>query len=291
MPTKLRLTQKRQAHVDRRQPEKLKGSPLNYNVALQDKYAKELVSLVKQMTQQTMRDIKRLYGHADLKEYFATDAMAMDVTPAGQAKMLTNQLTAKFNDLFGRKAPDLAKRMVNNADKASASATHASFKQLSGGLGIKTNILTEELHQVISASVAENVGLIKSIAQKYLGDVQGAVMRSITNGSGLESLQPALEKYEGMTVRRARNIAYDQTRKAYNNINKGRMQKAGVKKFEWLHTGGSQHPREMHIALSGQVFSFDELPVIDDDGTRGIPGQAINCRCRMLPVVDFGGDE
>jgi SPP1 gp7 family putative phage head morphogenesis protein len=100
-----------------------------------------------------------------------------------------------------------------------------------------------------------------------------------------------LQEYEGVTLRRARNIALDQTRKAYNNINKGRMQAIGVQKFEWVHSGGGQKPRELHIELDGQVFSFDDLPVIDErTGERGIPGQAINCRCTMVPVIEFETD-
>jgi len=41
-----------------------------------------------------------------------------------------------------------------------------------------------------------------------------------------------------------------------------------------------------------EIFSFDDLPVIDRrSGERGIPGQAINCRCRMAPVIEFDNDE
>jgi uncharacterized protein with gpF-like domain len=33
------------------------------------------------------------------------------------------------------------------------------------------------------------------------------------------------------------------------------------------------------------------LPVIDPrTGERGIPGQAINCRCVMRPLVEFKGE-
>jgi len=89
-------------------------------------------------------------------------------------------------------------------------------------------------------------------------------------------------------VRRARMIAHDQTRKAYNNLNRGRMEKLGLKKFKWLHTGGSAHPRKLHQMLNGLVFSFDDPPIIDEKtGERGIPGQAINCRCRMQVVLDL----
>src|SRR5690606_26092523 len=134
----------------------------------------------------------------------------------------------------------------------------------------------------------ENVSLIKSIPEKYFTDVTGSVMRSITTGQGIKDLITQIEKYDGITERRAKNIALDQTRKAYNMINKQRMMTAGFKKFKWLHSGGGQHPRKDHIAMNGNVYSFDDLPVIDKKtGERGIPSQLINCGCVMQPVYEF----
>jgi len=99
---------------------------------------------------------------------------------------------------------------------------------------------------------------------------------------------PALEQYEGQTHRRAKNIALDQTRKVYNSVNKGRMEALGIGKFMWHHSGGGAHPREDHIDMDGEIYSFEELPIIDPrSGERGIPGQAPNCRCTMSPVFSF----
>jgi SPP1 gp7 family putative phage head morphogenesis protein len=151
------------------------------------------------------------------------------------------------------------------------------------------------MEDIAKAIVEENVSLIKSIPQQYFKDITGSVMRSITTGAGMSTLLPQIQKYNAMTERRAKNLALDQTRKAYNGINKQRMQSIGVKKFEWVHSGGGQHPRRSHIALGGRVFSFDDLPVINKEQVdagyegpvRGIPGQAINCRCTMIPVIEF----
>ena len=169
---------------------------------------------------------------------------------------------------------------------------HSSMQKLSGGLSLKTSVISGTMKETMTASVAENVALIKSIPQKYGTDIAGAVMRSITAGNGLQDLIPALENYEGQTERRARNIALDQTRKAYNSLNKGRLQALGVKEFEWLHTGGSQKPRKDHQEMSGNIYRFDDPPVIDQrTGERGFPGQAPNCRCRILPVIRFDTGE
>lgn len=280
------LTKKRAAWADTRGGATFRGKKLNYNASTQDKYVKALQGLVKQMTAQTIREVKRLFeSHA----MDGTSLGAMDASNiASQARIVTNRLTAKFESLFGRKAKELAERMVAAADKNSKSALHMSLKELSGGLSLKTNLMNAQLKTITTATVAENVSLIKSIPAQFMQQVQGDVLRGITTGQGLADIVPALEQYEGVTLRRARNIALDQTRKAYNNINKGRMEAIGVKRFQWVHSGGGQKPRELHIELDGEIFSFDDLPIIDErTGERGIPGQAINCRCTMVPVIEF----
>ena len=133
------------------------------------------------------------------------------------------------------------------------------------------------------------MSLIKSIPSEYFRDIQQAVLSSIADGKGLADLTTFLEEQQGVQSRRAKNIAIDQTHKAYNGLNRGRMVQSGIKKFEWVHSGGGLHPRPLHLdQLNGKVFSFDKLPIIEEGtGERGIPGQAINCRCTMVPVIDF----
>lgn len=280
-PHQLRLTRKRKEWADARGTAPLfKGLTLQHSAAVSTRYVLALTALTAQMTAQVKREIVKLFASDTAGAHFGEDASI-----ASQARILTASLTDRFQALFDKKAQPLAETMVAGADKASTSALHSSLQKLSGGLSLKTSVSDPTLQNIYKASVAENVGLIKSIASEYLQKVQGSVMRSITTGRGLQDLVPAIEEYEGQTHRRAKNIALDQTRKAYNSINKGRMEKIGVQQFEWIHSGGGAHPREDHIELDGKIFSFDKLPIIDSrTGERGIPGQAINCRCTMAPV-------
>lgn len=271
---KLQLTRKREAWAATRSaPTVFKGEKLMPNMGAQAKYVHALTSLTAQMTAQVKREIVKLFKTDAAAAHFGQDA-----TIASQSRILIADLGARFNDLFAKKAKPLAETMVKDADKVSTTTMHSSLQKLSGGMSLKTSAWSSGLENIYKASVAENVSLIKSIASEYLQKVEGAVMRSITTGNGLQDLIPALEQYEGMTHRRAKNIALDQTRKAYNSINKGRMQALGVSKFMWHHSGGGAHPREDHIEMDGQIYSFDNLPVIDErTGERGIPGQAPNC--------------
>jgi SPP1 gp7 family putative phage head morphogenesis protein len=266
----------------------LKGNTLRYNAAQQERYAKELNRLINEMVTEVKVKTVRLFK----AESASIEAVAMDASLASQARILMNALTDKFSQLFSSKAKILADRMVRGAAQTSKTNLHSSLKQLSGGLSLKTGVVPLGMEEVAKASVAENVSLIKSIPEQYFKDITGAVMRSITTGNGLADLVPEIDKYAGQTKRRAENLALDQTRKAYNSINKQRMQAIGVRQFEWIHSGGGQVPRESHLKISGHIFDFDKveeqqaaLGVPERD--RGIPGFPVNCRCTMLPVINF----
>lgn len=267
----------------------LHGKRLNYNEGVRIEYQKKLLTLVRRMTDETERRIAALFRKGDAKRYFKEQRQVatQDDTIYNQSKQLLNELNAKFKRLFNLNAKPTAQKMVANSNDVSASSLSSSLKDLTG-LTIGTDFIPKSLTPVINASIAENVSLIKSVPDKYFSDITQSVMRSITTGNGLSDLVSDIQKYDAQTHRRVKNIAIDQTRKAYNNINKHRMMSVGYKKFKWLHSGGGQHPRKLHQAMSGNIYSFDDLPVIDENtGERGIPGQAINCGCTMTPVYEF----
>lgn len=282
------LTTKREKWATQRQKNtKFKGSRLVYNASIQKKYVAKLRGLVRVMAAETKREIVKLFKSEAAQNYYA-----MDANIASQARILTNKLKAKFEALFGGVAKDLATDMVESTVKTSANNLGQSLKQLSGGLSLKTDFMHDDLKTVTKAAVTENMALIKSIPIDYLGRVQKKVMQSIGSGNGLDPLYSAIQKYDGITERRAKNIALDQTRKVYNTVNKSRMQKVGVKHFEWVHSGGGQHPRQEHIDMSGNIYSLVNPPIIDSKtGERGIPGQLPNCKCTMVPVYDFDTGE
>lgn len=156
--------------------------------------------------------------------------------------------------------------------------------------------ISENVRLAIRASIEESVSLIRSIPGQYLDRVAGAVTRSMQAGGSTKQLAGEIRSYAEMTFRRAKNIALDQTRKTYTSINIRQFQDAGIKKFKWIHVGGSVTPRHHHIAnypqgLNGGIFSLDAPPVIDPKrGIRGFPAQLPFCRCIMTAVIDFDED-
>lgn len=270
MMSKLPLTE-RKLKWARNRDVTLRGKRLNYNAALQQKYIRSLKKLVKDMTDGVKKDILKLF-HGDLADdYFEhqEEVMAMDASFGSRARILMNALMKKYTLLFDKNARILSNKMVDETLKLSEINLKSSLKQLSGGLSLKTGLVPEGMTDVISATIAENVSLIRSIPEEYFKQITGSVMRSITTGRGLADLEPEISKYAGQTERRAKNIALDQTRKAFNSVNKQRMQAIGVKQFEWVHSGSSQRPRDSHIKINGEIFSFDNL--YQEQARLGVP--------------------
>lgn len=285
---RLRLAPKRQAWADRFKPKMLKGEPLRVATSIEARYADTLLRAIAIMTNETSAVLRELFTCGDFAGNYTGDANI-----GAQARIVMNGLRSKYVEMFTRISGPVSDTMIDQVDRNSAATLKMSLKDLSGNANFKTDILTGELREVIAATTAESADLIKRVPAEYLDQIGGAVMRSIQTGNGLEDLEPELEK-RGVTVRNwAKNVAMDQTRKAYAGINKGRMEALGLSKYEWIHSGGSNHPRAYHRdVLNGQIFSFDDPPIIDErTGERGIPGQAIFCRCTMRPIISFDDED
>lgn len=267
----------------------MKGSALNPSISAAVRYKKRLDSLIEKMTSQVEKELKKLYKTEPAKEHFARDD-----TIGSQSRILTNYLTKKFNELFAEFSKPIAEKVAEEADKSSSVSVRSSIKVMYENFTISPSSLSKNTIDILNATTTENVALIKSISQQYLAGVQQAVMRSITSGAGLEDLIPYLQKSKEITYRRAKFIAYDQTRKAFNNLSTIKMQSLGLDEYEWLHTGGSNHPRKLHIELSGKIFSFAKPPKIADNGKGttiyGNPGELPGCRCRKSIVLRLKKD-
>lgn len=284
MARNIRLTKKREKYVDQRSSGKLVGGALRPSAGQIERYSAEITKLLRLMY--------REYRSELVKTFDDTPAIVMDASIANKASMALNALKRRFARLFRERAPVIVENMLRGVDKASTDTLNTSLKELSGGITLKTDKMPAALKQVVQSAIKENVALIKSIGEKYHTQIEGAVMRSLQpGGRGLADVREFLDKYEGITDRRRDLIAMNQVRRVSAAIQVERAKSAGVKEFVWRHSRGGAHPREIHERLDGKVFTLDNLPVIDKDGTRGLPGSLPRCRCFMVPQLSWGDDE
>ena len=284
MARNIRLTKKREKYVDQRSSGKLVGGALRPSAGQIERYSAEITKLLRLMYREYRRELVATFDD--------TPAIVMDASIANKASVALNALKRRFARLFRERAPVIVENMLRGVDKASTDTLNTSLKELSGGITLKTDKMPAALKQVVQSAIKENVALIKSIGEKYHTQIEGGVMRSLQpGGRGLADVREFLDKYEGITDRRRDLIAMNQVRRVTSAIQVERAKSAGVKEFVWRHSRGGAHPREIHERLDGKVFTLDNLPVIDKDGTRGLPGSLPNCRCFMVPQLSWGDDE
>lgn len=210
--------------------------------------------------------------------------MAMDRTPAEELRAALKKLAARWQRNFDEAAPKLAEWFSQATRRRSDQALQNILRQ--GGFTVKFK-LTAPMRDVLDATLAEQVSLIKSIPQHYLTQVEGMVMRSVQAGRDLGTLTKGLQEQFGVTKRRAAIIARDQNNKATASMTRVRQVQLGITEAIWVHSGGGKHPRPTHLKAGrdGQRYSTSEGWLDPAVGKRVFPGELINCRCVSKPVI------
>lgn len=282
----MKLSKSRQKWVEQRSDPTLVGTPLNYPTAIMNRYQTQLQSLSHTMAIDYERRIEKLW-------YSFGTTGTQDASLASSVRILLSELNRKWTKIFTDRSRKLANGMVGQVSKYSEKSVNESLKKLSGGLTLKAPVMPASLQDAVKASITQNVSLIRNIQTQYAQRIESTVLSSIqTGGTGSQQVFEEVKKIDGMTQRRAKIIADDQTRKVNTAMNTARMQSAGVTKYRWIHSGRLEGARELHVDYDGKVFSYDDPPIIDErTGERGLPGQAINCACVQQPLLSFMNNE
>ncbi len=154
---------------------------------------------------------------------------------------------------------------------------NAQFKAL---LGIEPLGSEPWLDPILTAYVQNNVSLIKTVGETYLGQVEQIVRDGALSNRKQKDIQDEIMERTGVSRRRAKTIARDQTGKLHSQLTSVRMQRNGIKRYQWS-TSNDERVRLSHRAKDGNIYSFDDPP-----SDTGNPGEDYNCRCVAIPVLD-----
>lgn len=145
-----------------------------------------------------------------------------------------------------------------------------------GGFSVRFQ-QTQAMKDIVTATIQQNVALIKSIPQKYLSDVEGEVMRSIAAGRDLGTLAKSLQKHYGVTRKRAAFISRSQNNLASASMGRARQLEIGVTKATWRHSAAGKVPRKTHVANNGKTYDVAK-GWFDPHEKKWIqPGELPNC--------------
>jgi SPP1 gp7 family putative phage head morphogenesis protein len=127
----------------------------------------------------------------------------------------------------------------------------------------------------------ENVGLIKSIPEQYLDEVQSIVMRGIRTGANARDIASDISGRFGVADNRARLIADDQIGKFHGELRRARQKSLGIVSYKWRTRMDGNRVRPAHRVREGKTFFYDKPP------SDGHPGYPVRCRCFEEPILPF----
>lgn len=207
-------------------------------------------------------------------------AVAMDASPAVFMRDAMRKLAKRWTKSFDDIAQKLADRFAGDAMKNSDVSLRNALDTAGFTVEFK---MTAPMNNALQATISENVGLIRSIPEKYFTEVEGMVMRSVARGRDLGTLTDDLQKRYGITRRRAALIARDQNNKATSVMQAARQKSLGITQGIWRHSHAGKEPRPSHVKADGKVFDIDKGLYLE--GKWVMPGEEINCRCTWSPVI------
>jgi len=158
------------------------------------------------------------------------------------------------------------------------------------GIDVFSN--SQQAVDYLEAATFQNAMLITSIPAQYLEQVQNIVMTNMRAGMRPSFIEKALSEQFGVTARRAKMIARDQTAKVQGELNKRKQQAAGFNFFRWVDSH-DQRVRHRHREIADKVtdygkgvYRWDDLP-LSDKGEPIQPGSDYQCRCVAVAVPDL----
>ena len=211
------------------------AAPLRIAPSVQDEFLRSLIEMLRQINAQVVKDLQSVQ---------VADAELADAAPRSLrgALRLLAATRKRASDYFATHATPLADRWLARVSRSSRSGVTAALKQLGVEPTYATELLSAKGQPVERTAydlrLREAVELIRSIPTQHFDRIEVLVHESIEGGKGVSELMPKLQQEFGITERRAKLIAYDQTRKAFNSINIEKMTEAGVPKWMWIHSGG-----------------------------------------------------
>jgi SPP1 gp7 family putative phage head morphogenesis protein len=134
--------------------------------------------------------------------------------------------------------------------------------------------------------IADNTGLITKMGAEQLELVGRIVRDAQRQRTRVEVVRDRIEARLGVARSRATLIARDQIAKLNSQLTQARQRQHGVEGYTW-RTSRDERVRPGHARLEGQVYRWDDPPIVDEPtGRRAHPGEDFQCRCTPEPIFE-----
>ena len=234
---------------------------------------------------------------------------------AGEIAETIEQMLRGANAAYAQIAPDISDKWKLSLDKETRRATQSSLK---AALGVDVQYILDEpvmvngqmqtVEDALAIGSAQAASLIKTIPGEHLGKVARAVADNFAGRQDMPLLKK-IQQIGGVTERRARIIARDQTAKMTADVVRIRAQSIGCDEYIWrtsrdnrvvgnptgISPEGSKGHHD-HWVMEGRHCKYSDPTVWSTDGKtwsarpakapKTGPGVEILCRCYGESVID-----
>lgn len=254
---------------------------IEYNVTLQ-----RLAKAVRRDVDAVMVPLIKRYAKEYVQDSAAPGTGPVVVVMDGWVDALKSAMSSLVRKWSSPKVQAQGQRIASSFVQT---ALKKSERDLKRGTGIDAFSNSPAMREYLKASAYSNAGLIKSIPSRYLEEVGIQVAENMRAGMRPSYIVEALQKNYGVTERRAKFIARDQTGKIQGDLAEKQQRGAGFEYFQWIDSDDSR-VRHWHSEIANRVtaygkgvYRWDDLP-LSETGQPIKPGQDYNCRCIAKPV-------
>lgn len=146
--------------------------------------------------------------------------------------------------------------------------------------------LTLQMQENIAVAWGNNLELyIKKWTNQNIIKLREEVATNTYNGQRAEGLIKNIQADYGVSKRKAKFLARQETSLLVSKLREERYKDAGVLLYKW---SGVMDERERpdHKLLEDTIQSWDSPPIVDrSNARRAHPGEDFGCRCIAIPVV------
>ena len=259
------------------------------NVGVRRAYERRLLPMIKRMHEDVTKGVLAIYRKllpSDDSAPRTDDAEARRRTP-NPAEL--DEFFQEMMELWGARWAAMSDVAAEAFATAVANNTGVQFTRILQEMGFAIQLNpTAATRGFLGTVMRNNADLIRTIPEQYLADVRALVEESLFRGRDLTGLEANLVDRYGITERRARMIAKDQSNKATQGLARLEAEECGITRAVWQHVTASTHPRPSHELMSGTEYDIAQGCWDDTVGRHIQPGELINCNCRSKWVVPGG---
>ena len=113
---------------------------------------------------------------------------------------------------------------------------------------------------------------------------------AILEGTRAEAIKGILEKEEGISKRKAKFLAHQESSLLMSKFREERYKGIGITKYIWrtvkAPTGFKKgNVRPLHAKLDGTIQEWSNPPIAGVNGDKKNPGESYGCRCISIPLL------